>query len=108
VLGHLPAWYLRLAESTGPTATALIGPSGTYLNNPQLGIDPIARDDPGGRSVGLSGATTGTPHVTEVSPLTGPALTIDLIVQLDDLTKAEHVLITTTGARATGNSASRC
>jgi hypothetical protein len=61
----------------------------------KLDIDPIAFDDVGGRSMGLSGETVGTPHVTVPSPLAGPDLTIDMIVQLDDLTKAKHVLITT-------------
>jgi hypothetical protein len=95
VTGYSPDWYLPLAESVGTTATALIGPNGTYQNNPQLGVDSIAQDDPGGRSVGLSAATTNTPHITATTPLTGPNLTVDMIIQLDDLTKVKHCLINT-------------
>jgi hypothetical protein len=104
VTGYSPDWYLPLAESVGTTATALIGPNGTYQNNPQLGVDSIAQDDPGGRSVGLSAATTDTPHITATSPLAGPNLTIDLIVQLDDLTKAKHVLINSVSLTAGSSS----
>ena len=102
VLAYAPDWYLPLSESSGSTAAALLGASGTYANGPQLGIDPIALDDPGGKSIGLSGATIDTPHVAVTSPLTGPDLTIDMIVQLDDLTRAKHVLITTTGGSIDG------
>lgn len=92
VIGFAPDWYVPLGDMT---ATALIGAHGTYVNNPQLGVDPIAQDDPGGRSVGPNGATTNTPHIIATTPLTGPDLTIDMIVQLDDLDKSKHVLVTT-------------
>ena len=81
-------------------AAAEAGPDGTYVNAPQLGVDPLAQDDQAGKSVGLSGAAEAPPHIRCISPLSGPNLTIDLIVQLDTITPAQQILIARTGSSA--------
>ncbi len=95
-----PAWYLSLSETNGTTAAPESGPIGTYVNAPQLGVTSIARDDVNGRSVGFCGAPSNPSHITCLSPLAGPDLTIDVAVQLDTLSPSKQEIITSGGSTA--------
>ena len=45
ITGDSPIAYWRLGDATGPTAVATVGPDGTYINTPTLGVTGLLTGD---------------------------------------------------------------